>query len=182
MGTSDSARARIVSSINGVRHRAALTVFLVIVLAHWAEHIAQAYQIWALGWPVPRARGALGLLFPWLVTSEWLHYGYALVMLFGLWLLRSGFVGRARAWWTVALAIQFWHHVEHLLLLVQALTGRFIAGMLAPTSVVQLVLPRVQLHLIYNSIVFIPMLIAVYLHVRPRSAEAAVMRCTCEQV
>src|SRR5262249_9073028 len=110
-------RPAFVDPLNGARHPAALTGFMVVVLAHWAEPIAHADPFWILAWPRPQARGVLGMPFPWLVTSEWLHYGYALVMLIGLFLLRPGFVGRARTWWTVALVIQFWHHVEHLLLL-----------------------------------------------------------------
>jgi hypothetical protein len=164
---------------NGAHHRAALNVFMLVVLAHWAEHIAQAIQIWGLGWPVPKARGVLGLAFPWLVTSEGLHYGYALVMLAGLWLLRGGFVGRARTWWTAALVIQFWHHIEHLLLLLQAQTGHVLFGRSVPTSILQLVFPRVELHLFYNTVVFVPMVIAVILHLRPSPAEASLARCDC---
>ena len=37
-----------------------------------------------LGWPVPQALGALGLVYPWLVKSEVMHYGYALIMLAGI--------------------------------------------------------------------------------------------------
>jgi hypothetical protein len=168
--------------LNGAHHRAALNVFLVIVIAHWAEHIAQAFQIWVLGWPVPQSRGVLGLAFPWLVKSEWLHYGYALVMLVALWLLRPGFVGRARTWWTIALAFQFWHHIEHLLLFVQAQTGHFFFGAAVPTSVLQLVFPRVELHLFYNTVVFVPMVVAMYLHLRPSRAELAHMTCSCRPV
>jgi len=166
-------------ALNTRYHRAALNGFMVIVLAHWVEHIAQAYQIWVLGWPVPKARGVLGLWFPWLVKSEWLHYGYALAMLIGLAVLRPGFVGRARTWWTVALTIQFWHHFEHLLLLVQAQTQHFLFGRAVPTSVLQLVFPRVELHLFYNSIVFIPMMVAVYRHLRPSDRELRAMLCAC---
>jgi hypothetical protein len=90
---------------NGPWHRPALIVF---VLAHWAEHVSQAVQIWGLGWPRADARGILGIPFPWLVQSEWLHYGYAIAMLGGLWLLRKGFTGRSRTWWTAALVIQLW--------------------------------------------------------------------------
>lgn len=167
------------TALNQRHHRAALNVFMVIVLAHWAEHLAQAYQIWVLGWPRPKARGVLGEVYPWLVTSEWLHYGYALVMLIALFLLRPGFVGRARTWWTVALVIQFWHHIEHLLLLIQAQAGHNFFGKPVPTSVLQLIFPRVELHLFYNSIVFIPMMIAVYLHLRPSPAEQQAMGCSC---
>jgi hypothetical protein len=169
----------IVTSLNGRHHRMALNIFMVVVLAHWLEHLVQAYQVWVLDRPRPQARGVLGQAFPWLVTSEWLHYGYAIVMLIGLFLLLPGFVGRARAWWTAALVIQFWHHVEHLLLLIQAQTGTFWFGGTAPTSVAQVFFPRVELHLFYNSIVFVPMVVAVYLHLRPNDRELAASACSC---
>lgn len=160
------------AALNGRRHRAALMLFTVIVLAHWAEHLTQAFQIWGLGWTTPQARGVLGLPFPWLVRSEWLHYGYALVMLVGLWALRHGFTGPARRWWTIALAIQFWHHLEHLLLLAQASTGMHLAGS-APSSLLQLLFPRVELHLFYNTVVTVPMVVAVLLHWRVIGAGRA---------
>jgi hypothetical protein len=170
-----SLRAR----LNGAWHERALQGFMVIVLAHWAEHLAQAVQIYVLGWPVPDARGVLGLPFPWLVSSELLHYAYAVVMLAGLWVLRAGFVGSARTWWTVALVIQFWHHIEHALLQGQAIAGANLFNSPVPISVAQIWIPRVELHLFYNTIVFVPMVIAMYRHMLPPSAERASMRCTC---
>ncbi|MFI2652566.1 hypothetical protein [Micromonospora fulviviridis] len=175
----DTAPSGLLATLNARFHRAALAVYLTIVIGHWAEHLVQAYQIWVLGWPRPQARGVLGMPFPWLVSSEWLHYGYAIVMLIGLFLLRRGFTGRARAWWTVALTLQFWHHVEHAILLTQAHTSWRFPGTQMPTSMLQLLVPRVELHLFYNSIVFIPMLIAMYLHMRPNPLERATMSCTC---
>jgi len=165
--------------LNGEWHERSLKAFLVVVLAHWAEHLAQAFQIYALGWPAPQARGVLGLWFPWLVKSEVLHYSYALVMLIGLFILRRGFVGTSRTWWNVALAIQFWHHIEHALLQGQAIAGRNLFHSPVPTSIAQLVIPRVELHLIYNTIVFIPMVIAMYHHMFPSEGDAAHMRCSC---
>ena len=167
------------SAVNGRYHRVALIAFMVVVLAHWAEHIAQAVEIWGLGWPVKQARGVLGLPFPWLISSEWLHYGYALVMLVVLWLLRGGFTGRARRWWDLALGIQFWHHLEHLLLVIQANTGVYFFGGKQPTSVLQVFFPRVELHLFYNTIVTIPMIVAVLLHRRPTETERAEAPCNC---
>jgi hypothetical protein len=172
-------RGAAMAAINGRYHRVALNGFMIVVLAHWAEHLVQAYQVWVLDRPRPAARGVLGQFFPWLVTSEWLHYAYAIVMLVGLFLLRPGFAGRARTWWTVALVIQFWHHVEHLLLLVQAQTDTFFFGATVPTSVAQVLVPRVELHLFYNSIVFIPMVVAVYLHLRPNERERRAASCSC---
>ena len=166
--------------LNGQGHEVALRIFMVIVLAHWAEHLLQALQIYVLGWPVPEARGALGYFFPWVVKSEVLHYGYALVMLAGLWLLRPGFNGAADGrWWTIALAIQFWHHIEHALLQAQYLAGRNIFDLPVPTSIAQLWFPRVELHLFYNTVVFIPMVIAMYHHMFPSAATAQAQGCTC---
>jgi len=166
--------------LNGPQHELALRLFMVIVLAHWAEHLLQAFQIYVLNWPVPEARGLIGYFYPWVIRSETLHYGYALVMLVGLWMLRPGFTGvQDRRWWTIALAIQFVHHFEHLLLIVQATTGHNLAGRPVPTSLVQLWVPRVELHLFYNTIVFIPMVIAMHYHMFPPVSEARAGSCTC---
>lgn len=170
---------RSVSWMNGAGHRLTLGVFMFIVLAHWAEHLVQAAQIWAFNQPRPQARGVLGQFYPWLVSSELLHYGYAIVMLIGLFALRDGFVGRARTWWTVALAIQFWHHIEHLLLLIQAQTHNYLFGAAVPTSILQYFYPRVELHLFYNTVVFVPMVVAMYFHLRPKPAERELATCTC---
>jgi hypothetical protein len=170
---------RLLRRLNSVWHERALQLFMVIVLAHWAEHLTQAFQIYALGWPVPESRGVLGLWYPWLVKSEVLHYGYALVMLVGIWLLRPGFVGTSRMWWTTALVIQFWHHIEHGILQAQALAGQNLFNSPVPTSIAQLWIPRVELHLIYNSIVFVPMVIAMYYHMFPPKGEEARMQCSC---
>jgi hypothetical protein len=152
--------------LNSVWHRRALNLFMVIVLAHWAEHLAQAYQIYVLGWPRPKAGGVLRLFYPWLVSSELLHYGYAIVMLIGLWTLRRGFSGTSRKWWTIALVIQFWHHIEHAVLQWQALTHHYWLGSPVPVSFLQMLLPkfRVEIHLFYNTVVFIPMMIGMYYH------------------
>jgi hypothetical protein len=166
--------------LNSVHHELALRLFMVIVLAHWAEHLLQAFQIYALGWPVPESRGALGHFFPWLVKSETLHYGYALVMLAGLWALRSGFTGaRDRSWWMLAFWIQFFHHIEHAILQTQAIVGVNLLDRPVPTSLVQLWIPRVELHLFYNTVVFIPMMIAMYYHMFPPAEEARGQQCTC---
>jgi hypothetical protein len=165
--------------LNGPWHERALQVFMAIVLAHWAEHLAQALQVYALHWPVGEARGVLGLWFPWLVASETLHYGYALVMLTGLWVLRSGFVGRARTWWMVSFSIQFWHHIEHALLQGQVIVGRNLMDAPVPMSIAQFFVPRLELHMIYNTIVFVPMMVAMYRHLVPTPAERAGMHCSC---
>ncbi|MBI3300103.1 MAG: hypothetical protein HYZ75_18200 [Elusimicrobia bacterium] len=165
--------------LNGPLHKPANQAFMFIVLAHWAEHLTQAWQVYALHWPRPKAGGMLGLWFPWMITSEVLHYGYALVMLAGLWLLKPGFTGRSKAWWTAALYIQFWHHIEHGLLQGQAIAGQNLLGSPVPLSVLQLWIPRVELHLFYNAVVFVPMLVAMYWHMFPEPADASAQTCSC---
>ena len=110
MHTATAATHRVTSPeflerLNSDHHELALRVFMVIVLAHWVEHLLQALQIYVLGWPVPEARGVLGMVFPWLIKSEILHYGYALVMLTGLWMLRSGFTGKVDHFWWMTGAV-----------------------------------------------------------------------------
>lgn len=166
--------------LNSEWHKRSLQLFTIIVLAHWAEHLVQAVQIYVLGWPRPQAGGVLGFWFPFLVSSEILHYAYAIIMLIGIWMLRKGFTGLSRRWWTVALVIQFWHHIEHLLLQMQALLHHNLLGSPVPVSFLQMVFPknRVEIHLFYNAIVFIPMMIGMYYHMFPPSQEEPAT-CTC---
>lgn len=189
--TMPTAWGRTMHRLNTSWHEIALNTFMVIVLAHWAEHLVQAFQIFVLGWARPDSRGVLGQFFPWLVKNEVLHYGYAIVMLIGLWILRTGFTGRSRVWWMIAFWIQFWHHIEHALLQGQAILGRNLLGSPVPTSVVQWLLfqigdkPhqfRVELHMFYNTIVFVPMVIAMWYHLYPSSAELKAHPPTCSCV
>ena len=177
---SNAGELSLYDKLNSVWHKRALQGFMVIVLAHWAEHLAQAWQVYILGWPRAKANGVLGLFYPWLVTSESLHYSYALVMLIGIWVLRKGFTGTSRKWWTAALVIQFWHHIEHFVLQWQALTHHYWFGSAVPVSFLQLAFPksRVEIHLFYNSMVFIPMIIGMYYHMFPPQGESHA-QCTC---
>jgi hypothetical protein len=171
--------ASLSQKLNTVWHERANQIFAVIVLAHWTEHLVQAFQIFVLGWPRTDSRGILGGVYPWLIKTEILHYGYALVMLVGLWILRPGFVGRSRTWWTIALCIQFWHHIEHALLQGQVIFGHNLFGAPVPTSILQHWIPRIELHLFYNGIVFIPMVVAMYYHLFPTAEERTHQKCSC---
>jgi hypothetical protein len=199
---------RLVAKLNAEWHKPALQFFTFIVLAHWAEHLVQAIQVYVLGWPLKDARGLLGMPIPWLVKSEALHYGYAFVMLVGLWLFRKGFVGRSYVWWMIAFGIQFWHHIEHALLQGQVIYGHNLLGAPAPVSCIQMLgflegsastgfngllvgppahdmslltwfVRRLEVHLFYNTVVFVPMAIAMYYHLFPSPGEEAHMGCAC---
>lgn len=179
MESGSSRYSNFIARINTTKHEFALRIYTFIVLAHWAEHLVQALQIFVLHMPRAESRGVLGHYFPWLVTSELMHYAYALFMLIGLWILRKGFAGRSYKWWMASFVIQFWHHIEHLLLQMQAIQNTTYWGSPVPVSLLQLVFPRVELHLFYNTIVFIPMAVAMYLHLFPTSEERAQQKCTC---
>jgi hypothetical protein len=143
-----------------LRHGTLLKIFVVIMIAHWLEHIVQAYQVYAMGYDRHHAMGLLGQFYPWLVHTEWMHFGYAALTMLGLVILHDGFSGSARTGWNVALIIQVWHLFEHTLLFVQAQGGFTLWGAKEPTSVLQLIWPRIELHLFYNSVVTVPIIIA----------------------
>ena len=165
-------------SINTRWHKVALLSFAVIVLFHWLEHIVQAYQFFVMHWTRPMSMGILGMYYPWLMKTETLHYGFALVMLIGLWVLRKGFTGTSYKWWMAAFWLQFYHHFEHLILFYQAQTHRYWFGGTVPTSIGQIWIPRIELHLIYNALVFIPMVVAMYYHMFPPKGEEHAA-CSC---
>lgn len=176
-------RESLIDRLNGRWHEPALWAYGAIVLFHWVEHLTQAYQIWVMGWPRPQSLGFLGLWQPWLVSTEIMHFAYALFMLAGLMLLRPGFLGRSRFWWNLSLAIQGWHFVEHSILQLQALMGRPFFGAKAYTSILQLWFPRPELHLFYNAAVFLPMVVAMVYHMYPPADERHLTGgCSCARV
>jgi hypothetical protein len=117
-----------------------------------------------------------------LVTSEILHWVYAVFVLVGLILLRPGMRGAARVWWDAALVFQAWHMFEHSILQWQAIVRDYFFGASVPMSFLQVWIPRVELHLFYNIIVTVPTLIALYLHRYPPKKEQGLPAdCTCAQ-
>jgi hypothetical protein len=204
----ESAWGRLSRKLNTVWHERALRLFMVIVLLHWGEHLVQTFQVYILGWPLKESFGLLGMLWPWMVKSEALHYAYAIVMLVGLWVFRKGFTGRAYVWWMIAFWIQFWHHIEHALLLGQVVYGANFCGAPGPISLIQMLgliegpgstgfngmmvgpprhpitallfaVRRLEVHMIYNTIVFIPMVVGMYYHLFPTPEEEQHMTCSC---
>jgi hypothetical protein len=152
-----------------------LKLFVAIMIAHWLEHIVQAYQVYVMGYQRHQAMGLLGQVYPWLVHSEWMHFGYAVLTWLGLVILRDGVCGSARAWWDAAVIIQIWHLFEHTLLSVQAQGGFTLWGANEPTSVLQLFWPRIELHLFYNSVVTVPIVIAMIVSRRGHSPASNIV-------
>ncbi len=148
------------------RHSLLLRGFVALMVAHWLEHGVQAYQVYALGYDRHHAGGILGQIFPWLMHSEWLHFTYAILTFAGLLMLRPVFAGRALRWWNIALLIQAFHLLEHTLLFAQAQGGFRLFGASEPSSILQVFFPRIELHLFYNSVVTVPIVVAMFLHMR----------------
>ena len=98
-------------------------------------------------------------------------------MLTGLIALRPGFHGESRKWWNLSLALQGWHFIEHGVLLAQVIIGTNLFGSPVPSSLLQPFVPRAELHLFYNLVVFIPMVVAVWLHTRPNQDDSN--GCSC---
>lgn len=149
----------------------AIAVFMALELGHVSEHVIQVFQIYVLGWPLADARGILGQFFPWLVTSETLHYFYTMLTVVGIVLLIPAFIGSARNVWFAALIAAAWHNFEHTLLLFQRSTGQAFFGADRPTSLAQLWFPRVELHFFYNMVVLMPLLTALAMDYRARRAR-----------
>jgi len=129
------------------------------------------------------ALAGLGLLvavswtgFPSMVRSEVLEYAYALLVLVGISMLRPAFSGAARQWWLLALGLQLWHYCEHFLVVMQVGTGWRLAGEPMPTSILQLLAPRVDMHEFYNAIVTIPMVVAIILRALDSRAHVTAPR------
>jgi hypothetical protein len=143
-----------------------MVLYMAVVVLHMCEHILQLYQFAVLGWARPASGGLLGLWAPQLAMSELLHFSYNSFQLIGLLALLGGFKGRARTFWIIAIGLQSWHWIEHALLQMQWITKLYLYDGPKPMSVLEILLPRIELHFIYNMMVVIPTLIAVYLYVR----------------
>jgi hypothetical protein len=174
VSSSESLAARRASPLllfHTVWHRPMLALYMFLVVFHFMEHVLQLYQFAVLGWPRPASGGLLGLWAPQLVMAELLHFSYNLFQLVGLLALRGGFHGWARRFWTIACALQGWHFFEHFLLQAQWITKIFLYNGPKPMSVFEIFLPRLELHFVYNMMVVIPTLVAVWLYMAERRKQ-----------
>lgn len=169
-----------IGKLNSVWHEKGVWAYVILVVFHQLEHIVQAFQVFVLRMPRPQSLGLLGFVFPALVRTEILHFAFAVFTLAGLLLLYPAFRGRARLWWVIAIVFQTWHFLEHALLQGQVLFGFNLFGASVPTSLLQLWIPRVELHLIYNTLVTVPTVLGIYYHFYPPMQEALDdTPCTC---
>ncbi|MEZ4606252.1 MAG: hypothetical protein R2865_05465, partial [Deinococcales bacterium] len=148
------------------RHRLALYLYLALVAGHFSEHLLQLVQVYWLGWSPRLAGGLLGLYFPSLAASEVLHMTYNSLQLTGLIILLPGFKGLARRLWLIALVFQSWHFIEHAFLQIQYLTGHYFLGAIKQMSFLEIFFPRLELHFVYNLLVFVPTILASLIYLK----------------
>lgn len=148
--------------LNTRYYKAAMGLFVFTIIFHLIEHFTQTGQVYICGWDRADAKGLIGITYPRLIESEWFHFLYGVEMLLGLLLFKMSFSGKAASWWKITIGIQVWHLFEHSLLLSQYLSGAYLFNSPVPISIIQLIIPRIELHLFYNLIVVAPMVIAMY--------------------
>jgi hypothetical protein len=89
-----------------------------------------------------------------------------------------------RFWWSLTVrggilrcGYRFGITLKHALLFSQVLGDFTLFNSPVRTSIAQLFFPRVELHLFYNVVVFVPMIIAMYYHLVPPKGEK--FSCSC---
>ena len=119
-----------------------MRLFLSVVIVHFIEHLAQMFELYILHLTRAESLGLIGLAFPHLVRSEWLHYAFAWYTLYGL--IKFKFS-------PTAIYLQTFHFIEHVVLLSQYLLA------FTPTGIGGIWFTRIELHFAYNLIVLIAM-------------------------
>ena len=165
--------------INGPWHSRALVIVFSPIFFHMFEHVLQVFQVYVLNIERADALGLLGIWLPRLMRAEVIHFGFSVYTLLAILVLGGAIVGRARWFGLVALSVQSWHLFEHTLLLTQRSTDNFFFGTAGPSSLVELLIPRVELHFAYNATVFTCILVAMLLHAYPPRGETVRPRCGC---
>lgn len=137
------------------RTAAVLAGILGVQTLHFVEHVIQLVQIHALRVPEAQALGALGAVFAFRGTEEWLHLGFNLTLLTALlWFqpaVRAALGTAARPYRTYlffGVGVELWHVIEHLVV-----TGNMIAngGRCPCPGILDRIVPETLLHMGYNT-------------------------------
>lgn len=138
------------------RHYQWLALFYVLVLSqggHVVEHVAQMVQLHLLHLGPGHTHGIFGAL-----DVEWVHFIWNTWILAAVVLLVRRF--RRNPWLWASLAIAGWHEAEHVVIMARYLaTGQqWTPGLLATGGAVAGgVLPRPDLHFLYNLVETVPL-------------------------
>ncbi len=136
-----------------------LTLYLILVVTqsgHVLEHVVQVVQLRVLHEPKEHAHGIFGAL-----DVEWVHFVWNSWILLAIVVLLIGRPGNR--WLLIAAPLAAWHLAEHVVLIATYLaTGvEGSPGLLAMGGLIGngLPIPRPELHLLYNVMETIPLII-----------------------
>lgn len=135
--------------------KTSMKIFMAIIALHWVEHLFQAYQVYVMHMDRACALGFLGMKYPWLIRTESLHFAFAMFTMLGMFFVGKNYFmsyGGTKAW-VIGFLWSVWHSIEHTLLFFQAVSHHYLFGHSTPISIIQLIVPRIELHLFYNSII-----------------------------
>ena len=156
------------------RHDAWLALFYVLVVSqggHLLEHVVQVAQVHVLGMAPPDANGVFTAL-----DAEWVHF------LWNTWVLAATvpLVLRYRdnSWLRLAAVAAVWHELEHAYLIVGHVMNGTVGdpGLLAGGGALGGGVPvtRIDLHVAYNVIETLPIVVAFGVTLRREQAPAPV--------
>jgi hypothetical protein len=153
-----------------------LALYLALALTqtgHVGEHVVQVIQLRLLGLSGEHAHGVFGAL-----DIEWVHFGWNAWILLAVALLLVRF--RANPWLWLTLPLAGWHLAEHVLLLaIYLATGvPGSPGLLATGGLLGGGLPvaRPDLHLLYNLVETVPLILGLRWQWRQAPPLAAIRR------
>jgi len=136
-----------------------LAFYLALVMTqvgHVGEHVVQIVQLRVLGLDAEHAHGVFGAL-----DIEWVHFVWNAWILLAVGLLLVGF--RRNRWLWLTLPLAAWHLGEHAVLIAIYLANGTAGhpGLLARGGLIGggLPLARAELHLLYNLVETLPLLI-----------------------
>lgn len=156
----------------GDRYGLDLKISVAVKIERWLEHIVQAYQVCVMGYERPHALVLLGRFCPRLVDTEWMRFGYSVLIWLGLVVLREGFSRSAQAWWDAAATAEIWHSFEPIMPFLRAQGGFALWGTNEPTSVAGLFCPRMESYSFYNFIIILLIIISMIISRRGQSSAS----------
>jgi hypothetical protein len=160
-------RESIVQMLRGRNSKRYFFIFLgtaiAIQIAHDAEHVVQALQVFVLGTPRPAAGGLLGTFFDFPIvhfTYNFVYFGallFAVAWAYGL----GGFqkLDRIGMWLLIITAgVQTYHAAEHVI----QITQEAATGTQRPPGFIGLFQDNIIVHLLLNTIVWVLPAIAMW--------------------
>lgn len=156
-------------------HRTALFTLTGAAFAWWLFQLSRG-----LGCPWVDDSALAMLSFPLVLEfPELAGYVVAFLLLVGLWILRTGFRGRAERLWMAAFWVQFVDHLEYAVRAGIAIVDRGLATDLTPVGMLEYVFHNSYTHVLLATVVASLSAAAIYRHIHASPEEAVDHNCGC---